>query len=381
MAAPKTTYVISVSKVKDIASLLNDKNVVVVTHLKDIDGISSAAIAMNVFGEMLSSVVFSDFEVDAIKEANGILNKLNPENSVVIFADLNFNDNAIELYEEAFKMLKANRNIIIWLDHHTIASKNVKELIEKYADYIIAGENKNYCGAELVAEHIAKPLGKYGDKVAKLAKMAHASDFALHDKDDEKRKKLSYAIASCYLYAKDFREVQAGLLKIAKAVAKDPNNYDNDEFIKERATSYEEKQRPLKEELGKNVHVINLNGHTIVIGFNFSGSLQTNDGCNHLFSLAAASGKKADMALYIKVDRGTGHIRVVDDSNINSVPLAQIFGGNGHPKASAFTIPEDLLNELRNPNMRKEAEQSSIKRIEEKWKPLLAKKDKTVVNS
>ncbi|MFP3215521.1 MAG: DHH family phosphoesterase [Candidatus Micrarchaeota archaeon] len=371
---------ISISKTADMKGLLDNRNVIVVTHLKDIDGIASAAIAMNVFGERLSGVVFSDFEVDAIKEANQILNKLNPKNSVVIFADLNFNDNAIELYEETFKMLKANGNIIIWLDHHTIASNNVKELIEKYADYIIAGENKNYCGAELVAEHIAKPLGKYDEKVAKCAKMAHTSDFALHDEDDEKRKKLSYAIAS-YLDTKDFQELQAGLLKIAKAVAKDPNNYDNDEFIKERATFYEEKQRSLKEELGKNAHVINLNGHTIVIGFNFSGSLQTNDGCNHLFSLAAASGKKADMALYIKVDRGTGHIRVADNSNINSVPLAQIFGGNGHPKASAFTIPEDLLNELRDPNMRKEAEQSSIKRIEEKWKPLLAKKDKTVVNS
>jgi len=375
MAAPKTTEVISVSKVKDIASLLDDKKVVVVTHLKDIDGIASAAIAMNVFGERLIGVVFSDFEVDAIKEANGILNKLNPKNSVIIFADLNFNDNAIELYEEKFKMLKANGNIIIWLDHHTIASKNVKELIEKYADYIIAGENKDYCGAELVAEHVAKPLGKYGDRVAKLAKMAHTSDFALHDEDDEKRKKLSYAIAN-YLDTKDFQEVQAGLLKIAKAVAKDPNNYDNDEFIKEGAALYEEKQKSLKEELGKNAYVINLNGHTIVIGFNFSGSLQTNDGCDYLFSLAATSGKKADMALYIKVDRGTGHIRIADDSNINSVPLAQIFGGNGHPKASAFPIPEDLLNELRNPNMRKEAEQSSIKRIEEKWKPLLNQKDK-----
>jgi len=375
MAAPKTTDVISVSKVKDIASLLNDKNVVVVTHLKDIDGITSAAIAMNVFGEMLSSVVFSDFEVDAIKGANQILNKLNPENTAVIFSDLNFNDSAIELYEEAFRMLKANGNIIIWLDHHTIASKNVKELIEKYADYIIAGENKDYCGAELVAEHVAKPLGKYGDKVAKLAKIAHASDFALHDEEDEKRKELSYAIAS-YLDTKDFQELQTSLLKIAEAVAEDPDNYDNDEFIKERAAFYKEKQKSLKEELGKNIYIIDLKGHTIVVGFNFSGSLQTNDGCDYLFSAATASGRKADMALYVKVDRGTGHIRVADDSNINSVPLAQIFGGNGHPKASAFPIPEDLLNELRDHKMKEAAKQNFIKRVEEKWEPLLTQKNK-----
>jgi len=375
MNAPKTMEGISISKAKDIASLLDDKKVVVVTHLKDIDGIASASIAMNVFGEMLSSVVFSDYEVDAIKEANRILNKLNPENSVVIFADLNFNDNAIKLYEEAFRMLKANGNAIIWLDHHTIASENVKELIEKYADYIIAGENKDYCGAELVAEHIAKPLGKYDKKVAKCAKMAHASDFALHDEEDEKRKELSYAIAS-YLDTKDFQELQAGLLKIAEAVAEDPDNYDNDEFIKERAAFYKEKQKQLKEELGKNIHIIDVKGHTIVVGFNFSGSLQTNDGCDYLFSAAATSGRKADMALYVKVDRGTGHNRVADGSNINSVPLAQIFDGNGHPKASAFPIPEDLLNELRDPKMKEEAKQNFIKRIEEKWGSLLTQKDK-----
>ena len=375
MNAPKTMEGISISKAKDIASLLDDKKVVVVTHLKDIDGIASASIAMNVFGEMLSSVVFSDYEVDAIKEANRILNKLNPENSVVIFADLNFNDNAIKLYEEAFRMLKANGNAIIWLDHHTIASENVKELIEKYADYIIAGENKDYCGAELVAEHIAKPLGKYDKKVAKCAKMAHASDFALHDEEDEKRKELSYAIAS-YLDTKDFQELQTSLLKIAEAVAKDPNNYDNDEFIKERAAFYKEKQKSLKEELGKNVYIIDLKDHTIVVGFNFSGSLQTNDGCGYLFSVVATSGKKVEMALYVKVDRGTGHIRVADDSNINSVPLAQIFGGNGHPKASAFPIPGDLLNELRDSKMKEVAKQNFIKRIEEKWETLLNQKNK-----
>jgi len=370
MDTTNTIEVISISKAKDIVSLLDDKKVVVVTHLKDIDGISCAAIAMDVFGERLSSVVFSDFEVDSIKEANEILNKLNPENSVVIFADLNFNDNAIELYEETFKMLKANGNTIIWLDHHTIASNNVKGLIEKYADYAIAGESKDYCGAKLVAELIAKPLGKYDNKVAKYAKMAYISDFALHDEEDEKLKELGYAISS-YLDTKDFQELQAGLLKIAEAVAKDPNNYDKDEFIKERATFYKEKQKSLKEELGKNIHIINLKGHAIVVGFNFSGSLQTNDGCNYLFSVAATSGRKADMALYVKVDRGTGHNRVAENSNINSVPLAQIFGGNGHPPASAFPIPEDLLNELRDPKNREAAKQNFIKRIEEKWELLL----------
>ena len=368
---------ISISKTTDMKGLLDNRNVIVVTHLKDIDGIASAAILMNVFGERISDVVFSDFELDAIKEANKILKELSPENSVVIFDDLNFNDNAIGLYEETFEMLKAKGNKIIWLDHHKITSNNVKELIEKYADYIIAGES-NYCGAELVAKHIAELLGKYDEKVAKSAKMAHTSDFALHDEMDEERKKLSYAIASCYLYTEDFQEVQACLLKIAKAVAKDPDNYYNDEFIKERAAFYEEKQKSLKEELGENICIIDLKGYTIVIGFNFSGSLQTNDGCNHLFSLAAASGKKADMALYIKVYRGTGHIRVADDSNIDSIPLAQIFGGGGHPKASAFDIPKDLLNELRDPDPKKKeaAKQSFIKHIEEKWKPLLAKKDK-----
>jgi len=133
---------ISISKTTDMKRLLNNRNVIAVTHLKDID-----------------------FELDAIKEANKILKELSPENSVVIFDDLNFNDNAIELYEETFKMLKAKGNKIIWLDHHKITSNNVKELIEKYADYIIAGES-NYCGAELVAKHIAELLGKYDEKVA-----------------------------------------------------------------------------------------------------------------------------------------------------------------------------------------------------------------------
>lgn len=361
------------SKTTDIVKLLDSKSVIVVTHLKDMDGMCSAAISMHLFGERIAGVAFSDFEYDAIRDVYEILEKKSFKNGIVLFADLNFGDDALDLYKKIFEMLKSNGNAIIWLDHHKISSDAVKKTIERYADYAIAGENKEHCGAELVAEHVAKPLGLYDEKTEELAYLSHISDFALSDpKIDKKLIKASEAIAS---YLDNQEGIQEGLLKISKAVMNDPSRFDEDPFVNERARIYEEKQGMLKEELSKNVDSLTVRGHSILIGFNFSGSLQTNDGCSHLFKIGDATGNKPEMVIYFKVARGTGHIRVQNDSNIDSVPFAQSMKGNGHPKASAFPIPDDILDGLRSSGSKKDYAKNELislirKRLEEDLDPL-----------
>ncbi|MGC8670127.1 MAG: hypothetical protein ACP5TL_03185, partial [Candidatus Micrarchaeia archaeon] len=59
----------------------------------------------------------------------------------------------------------------------------------------------------------------------------------------------------------------------------------------------------------------------------------------------------AEMAIYVKAQRGTAHIRVIDKSEIDSVPFAQSMGGNGHPHASAFGLPKQVdKNRLQSSN-------------------------------
>ncbi|MGC8687756.1 MAG: DHH family phosphoesterase [Candidatus Micrarchaeia archaeon] len=334
---------------RGMADIIDGKDIVSVTHLKDVDGISSAAILKHVFGSRVKEVIFSDFEKKAIEESLAIIKKVNPVNSVVIFSDLSFGEAELATYKQIFETLKQGNNIIVWLDHHPISSSSVMQFLVEHADYVIAGENKDYCGAELVAEHIAKALGKYDQEVERIAYVAHISDFNLRNKDpivDKKLDKVSMAIAS---YLDDNTGIQEGLFKMVEAFVADPYDFDKNEFIQEKARLYEEKQNVLKSELKDNSYVIDFNGHKAVIGFNYSGSLQTNDGCSFLLNLPNAAG--AEMAIYVKAQRGTGHIRVIDKSEIDSVPFAQSMGGNGHPHASAFGLPKQVdKNKLQSSN-------------------------------
>ncbi len=334
---------------KSMADIIDNKNIISITHLKDFDGISSAAILKLAFGSKVKEIVFSDFEKKAIEESMAIIKKINPANSVVVFSDLNFGEAELAIYKQIFEMLKQGGNTIVWLDHHPISSSSVMQLLAEYADYIIAGENKDYCGAELVAKHVAKELGKYNQEIEYIAYAAHISDFNLRNKDPEINKKLdevSMAIAS---YLDDNTGMQEGLLKMVEAVVADPYNFDKNEFIQERARLYKEKQDILKRELKDNSYLIDFNGHKAIIGFNYSGSLQTNDGCSFLLNLPNAAG--AEMAIYVKAQRGTAHIRVIDKSSIDSVPFAQSMGGNGHPHASAFSLPKQVdKNRLQSSN-------------------------------
>jgi len=326
-----------VQKTSDITEIVDNRDIIVVTHQKDMDGMCSAAIAIDLFGSRISRVMFSDFELPAIEKLSHMIEGGNFKNSVILFSDLSFNDSAIGIYSYIFSLLKHGNNYIVWLDHHPISDK-VGALLADNADYLVVGENKDFCGAELVAEYIAKPLKKYSSKIELIAHIAHISDFALRNTDfDKKLDKASFAIAS---YLDDESNMQDGLFKIARAIENDPNDFDNDNFITERSAIYEAMQNKLKEELRNSIRQISFGAHKAFIGFNFSGSLQTNDACNYILSLPESKG--AEMVIYVKAARGTCHIRIRNDSEIDSLPLANAMGGNGHSKASAFPVPHDI---------------------------------------
>ncbi len=314
-----------------------EKDIILISHQKDFDGIGSAAIAKIAFGSKISRIIFSDFGGDAALELSEELKKILPQNSAIMFVDISLNENAADIYDKLLETLKSKNNLIVWLDHHPLGEK-ARKVLEKHADLAVAGEQK-ICGAEVFANNIIEPLGLSNKNIKIIEEMAHASDFNLSgQKYDDKLKKISEAIAS-YLDEKDRKAMQSGLIEITNTVANDAENFEKNNLIRERAEYYEKKQKELKEELAKHIYVVG-NKIKAVVGFNVSGSLQTNDGCNFLFENA----KDAEIAVYVKLNLGTVHFRRRDSSVIDLSIIAQRLDGNGHPPASAGKVPEAFKN-------------------------------------
>ncbi|MGC8652176.1 MAG: DHH family phosphoesterase [Candidatus Micrarchaeia archaeon] len=318
----------------DMAVLLDKKKIILVTHLKDVDGIGSAAMALGAFNP--ERIIFSDYGKEPALELSQDFLEV-PENRVVMFVDIGLSEDASDVYNDLFGKLKNNGNKIIWLDHHPVQDK-ATHVLENLADFAIAGEQK-VCGAELLYEEVIKPLGFSSAKMETIKEMAHISDFNISGTPfDEKLGKATEAIAS---YLDDRTGMQEGLLKISKAIENDPINFDNDRFVSERAEIYELVQKQLKDELASNTYVVGNENFKAIIGFNTAGSLQSSDGCYFLLGLEKAKDENASIAIYVKAKLGTCHMRVNDES-IDTLPLARALNGNGHPAASAFPVPEDF---------------------------------------
>jgi oligoribonuclease NrnB/cAMP/cGMP phosphodiesterase (DHH superfamily) len=350
--------------------IFKKEKILLISHLKDFDGVGSAAIAKIAFGNKLERTIFSDFGKNAAEELKGELEKDIPKNSVVMFVDISMNEDAAEIYKELFKKLKEGNNLIVWLDHHPIGP-NAKRVLDDYADFAIGGEQK-ICGAEVLLKYIIEPNEQFINltnekigKINKIGEMAHISDFALRGTPyDKKLDEASYAISS---YLDDKTGMQEGLNKIAEAIAKNVDEFDKDEFIEDRATLYKNKQTELKEELKSNSYLIG-NKIKAIVGFNFSGSLQTNDGCSFLLGLDKAQKEGAKLAVYVKLGLGSVHLRSTDKAIDTSI-LAQKFGGNGHPPASAFPIPVEFRN-IRSPEDMKRFAEYLEKEISETYEKL-----------
>ena len=318
-----------------IMELLSGKRIILVTHLKDIDGVSSAAIAVSSLSP--EKVIFSDYgrvpALELLKDFPG-----SQKGMAIIFTDISLSEDASDVYKELFGKLKSDGDIIIWLDHHPTQEKAV-HVLQDFADFAVAGE-QNMCGAELLYEEIIKPLGLSSTKIETIKEMAHISDFNISGTPfDEKLRKATKAISS---YLDDRTGIQEGLLRISKAIENDPNNFDRDSFVSERAQIYERAQKRLKDELANNTYIVGNDIVKAIVGFNTAGSLQSNDGCYFLLELDKARNGNANTAIYVKVKLGTCHIRVSNKS-IDTLLLAQALNGNGHPAASAFPIPKDFV--------------------------------------
>lgn len=304
-----------------------------ITHIGDFDGIGSAAILAHYAGMPVEHVIFSSYSEEEIAHMKEGILRLNPSNSTIIFSDLSINDRSISAITDILTMLKKKGNRIAWFDHHSWSKKAINE-VSKFCDFIICGENPEYCGAELVY----KVMSKSGTSAEKIAKTAHLTDFNLRTESNKNILDMLACTITFINYSDDNEENLRKLVKIISNL-----DFEN-EFIKDKYSSY-------NTEAAKNIKLLKENMVASTtgkykVGIGYGKHIHKNAACACIEDKLGT-----DIELFIDVDKGKMSIR--SRNGIDCSILAKALEGGGHPQAAAAEIEDksylkskDGLNDL-----------------------------------
>ena len=299
-----------------------------ITHIADFDGIGSAAMLTHYSKISTERIMFGNYSGEELARLRAEVEKAAPENSLVIFSDLAMNDSKIDTVAELLKMLKSSGNQIVWIDHHPWSDAAIAAASE-YCDFIIAGENKDFCATELVFKHLYEPLGEDLEYGKRISEIAHLGDFNLKS---EKYDKLLHSLAGAIAYMNYSRDISS-LREMVAIVA--TGNLEN-EFISRKYSYYLAELEKNMQSFRESMRLYYAND--IKIGVAYGKRIQSTQACGIISETL-----NSDISVYIDAERGKLHFR--SKPGIDCSKLAATLGGGGHPQASGAEIEGVVLDE------------------------------------
>lgn len=299
---------------------MHDK-IVVIAHRRDFDGISSAAQIIRRYRNSVKKVIFTNYDKKTFGNMTTELVASKPNGSTIILADLSAQDDRVKHVTRIFKKLKAHGNSIIWLDHHPWSPYAIDK-ISKSVDFMIAGENKDHCGAELVFIELCKDDAT----CKKLSELAHITDFNLPARGKVEGRALE-RISNVITYLdNDSKGTYHKIIKVTKEVSA------GELYGKEAQRAYKEykvNERKDLKLLKKTARFIKSNDYTI--GIAFAHNMESNTACSKIREMTGA-----EICIFVTTKDGTAHVRSID--GIDCSILSKQLGGGGHPQASGFSV-------------------------------------------
>jgi oligoribonuclease NrnB/cAMP/cGMP phosphodiesterase (DHH superfamily) len=299
-----------------------------VTHVKDIDGMASAALLVKNFDIPVNNVLFFDHSDKAFFEMKKEILSIKPKKSLFIFSDVGLNELLVKKYTRMAAFLKRKGNSIIWLDHHVWSEDSIMAL-SKYASLMIVGENKFCCGTDIVY----KLLCKKDQKSEKLVEFTHISDLYLKPKSKAQLKMLErYAFGITYLNMQKTEIRNAKLRRLIYILSKgDINN----SLIRECHSKYTKILRKSLRFLDESVQIIKTKRVKIALGF--APNLQSTFAARRLILK-----KRAQIGAYVNTEKrsnvSTCSLRSI--GKVHCLYIAERFRGGGHPNACSFRVPK-----------------------------------------
>ncbi len=321
--------------IADKLSKIDPGKIYCITHMSDLDGISSAALFYKFFSLPLGNIYFSDYNVDTINGIAEAVEALGLHGAAIIISDFSTNLANTTVIEDFLSKQKSRGNLLLWLDHHPWTEEAITALM-RLLDFGVVGENNAYCATEIIYKVLCE--AKDADDIGKsIADKAHVADFNLAPPPPPGDTSPNTALAISYYTHQDKEAMYEGLRSLVKDVAN--LDYESETFTK-ASDMYRRIAEKEFENLKKNMKVIDSNGIKTVIGFGkFMHATST---CDILHRLT-----NADMVIYVRTEENSVSMRSWGDVDCSKIAFKM--QGGGHPHAAAFRL--DDYGDLSSPDL------------------------------
>lgn len=142
-----------------LVKAIRDLPIYSVSHKTDMDGVSSSALLHKFYSVPAERIKFMEYSNASYNEVAEWLTGKGITNSVVVFTDVGINPDAFKLFQSTLLTLKQKGNMVVWLDHHPWGPEQVNFCAENVS-YLVAGENRLMCGADLTYNVLCFPTPK-----------------------------------------------------------------------------------------------------------------------------------------------------------------------------------------------------------------------------
>lgn len=306
-----------------LVSAIRDRPIYSVSHKNDMDGVSSSALLHKFYSVPTERIKFMEYSDASYNEVAQWLTGKGISNSVVVFTDIGINPGAFKLFQSTLLTLKQKGNMVVWLDHHPWEPEQVNFCAENVS-YLVAGENRLMCGADLTYNVLCRKLDSDG-KGERLTALAHLMDFNIRSKStDPLTFRLAEAITYMLWAGKDAENLLRRMVPMVAEL-----DFGN-RFIVNNARKYLEEEKVNLEELLSSAKTFSVGKHSITIGF--GKRLQSTAACEALMSKSGS-----DISVFVNYLEERCSLR--SKSGVDCSYIAKAMGGNGHPQAGGFASP------------------------------------------
>ncbi len=304
------------------------RNVAVLSHIADIDGVGSAALVKMRYRIPLGNIFLTGHDRDEVAECASVIGRMSRKGFTLFITDLNPSADSARIYERLVKRIKGHGGRVVWLDHHVWKQEAIDRIARK-CDIAVFGENSEMCATQLVHRF----LGLDTRFANEFADMVHYIDLFLPTRNKEyARRSEEYKLSiGHYLMRGSHESQQKRLRHLAAVIA-------SGRFTDSRIHAAAAKFKKLNDERIALVlkSMTHLSRGTMLA---FSKQVDSTDACH---SMLVESG--AEVSVLVKTDTGHCSIR---STRVNTVPLANSLGGGGHPHASGFSVDLKKYNFFR----------------------------------
>lgn len=304
------------------------RNVAVLSHIADIDGVGAAALIKMRYKIPASSLFFAGHSIDEMLSAEKDLARLYKRRMLLFITDLTPEPEAAPVFDRIMRGVNSHKGSVIFLDHHPWRDGMARRFALK-SDLAIFGENREMCATELVRKY----TGLKSAFVRRFAYIVHHTDFyiKLRERNLARLAEMYNMSIGCINMSHSYGSRMRGLRHIADIISSE--RFSDRRIAKLAARFKKLNEERIEKMLGGAYRISN----KIAVGF--SKQVDSTDAC-----MAIISRKKVGISVLVKTDHSSGSIR---STKSNIVKLANAFGGGGHPHAAGFNIDARRYNFFR----------------------------------